>query len=749
MHRSTLLTSKTLLLLTGALTLCAVISAGGANPAVSPADLNPLPIELDRGAAGLLRSLAELRTRASILMVTAHPDDEDGGLLTYMTRGIGARGVLMTLTRGEGGQNEMSDDLYDALGLLRTQELLAADRYYGVEQYWGTVIDYGFSKTREEALEKWGYDRVLGDVVRVIRMTRPLVIMSVFAGAPTDGHGNHQVSGQMAQEAFAAASDPNQFPEQMHEGLRPWSPAKVYARVPFFEATDKGIYDYATDKYVPVRFYDYVNKTWINKRPDATVEIPEGRQDPVTGLTFLQMGREGLGEQRSQNGGLTIPPAVPSLARYHRYGTRVNAPEHETSVYDGIDVSLEGIASATEHAPRFLAEGLQELAKTVNAATDAYRPSDPSAVAPSLAEGLRQARGLLEEVQNSDIPEPGRSDIAFELELKTKEFEHALLQALAVSLQAYIAPDKEPAGPFAAFAGPAPTFTVAIPGQSFSMKAHVMNGGREAVHMEGVDIAPTDGTDWQIHAEHAAPVEIAPEKDTTLHFTGKVSVDAQLTRAYFARPDQEQPYYNLLDERYRNLSFAPSPLIATAHFRYRGEELAFRTDVETMHRVEGIGIKANPLIVGPAISVQISPSAGAVPLNCDSFALSKNSRKTVAVSSAPPKEQANECTDSWRAAAPFALSCNLRSNVKGNAKGILRLRLPEGWRADPDQYAFELERDGDTDNVTFHVEPKNIKAEGYEIRAIAEYGGHTYAEGYRWTGYPGVRPYPYYRPATY
>ncbi len=108
----------------------------------------------------------------------------------------------MTLTRGEGGQNAMSIDMYDELGLVRTQELLQADRYYGVDQYWGRCIDYGFSKTREEAIEKWGYERVLSDVVRVVRMTRPLVITSSFVGAPTDGHGNHQVSGPNGARGF-------------------------------------------------------------------------------------------------------------------------------------------------------------------------------------------------------------------------------------------------------------------------------------------------------------------------------------------------------------------------------------------------------------------------------------------------------------------------------------------------------------------------------------------------------------------
>jgi LmbE family N-acetylglucosaminyl deacetylase len=196
-----------------------------------------MPLDLDRGSAGLYRVLTELRTRASVLMVTAHPDDEDGGMLAAESRGRGARAILLTLNRGEGGQNAMSVDMYDALGLVRTQELLQADRYYGVDQYWTRAIDYGFSKTREEALEKWGHDRILADVVRVIRTTRPLIITSVFTGAPTDGHGNHEVAGEMAQEAFVAAADATKFPEQIKEGLRPWAAAKVYARVPFFAPT--------------------------------------------------------------------------------------------------------------------------------------------------------------------------------------------------------------------------------------------------------------------------------------------------------------------------------------------------------------------------------------------------------------------------------------------------------------------------------------------------------------------------------
>src|SRR5580704_14063158 len=181
-----------------------------ATPSHQSAYARPLPI--DTGSAALAQSLRKLHTRASFAMVTAHPDDEDGGMLTFEARGQGVDTTLLTLNRGEGGQNDMTSDYWDELGTLRTEELLAADNYYGVHQYWTRVADFGFSKTIEEALKTWGKDRVLYDCVRVVRMTRPLVVTSSFVGNVSDGHGHHQVAGLMAQEVYKAAGDPNVFP---------------------------------------------------------------------------------------------------------------------------------------------------------------------------------------------------------------------------------------------------------------------------------------------------------------------------------------------------------------------------------------------------------------------------------------------------------------------------------------------------------------------------------------------------------
>lgn len=676
-------------------------------------DPNIAPIDLDRGASGLARSLAQLRTRASVLMITAHPDDEDGGLLVQQTRGLGARAALMTLTRGEGGQNAMSDDMYDALGLLRTQELLAADRYYGVDQYWGSVMDYGFSKTREEALEKWGHDRVLGEVVRVIRQNRPLVLVSVFAGAPTDGHGNHQVSGEVTQEAFVAAGDPTRFPEQIQEGLRPWNPQKVYAHVPFFQPTKEGIYDYATDKYVPVRFFDYVHQQWIEGKPSTDLRIAEGDLYAPAGLTYLQIGRQGLAFQRTQNHGGMIPPPALFSSEYHRYGERVATASPEHSLYDGIDCSVQAIGDLATGDTAFLRPGLQAIADRVEEASALYKVDHAAAIAPILLTGLKATRALLSSVEKSSLEEPGKSDVAFELRVKERQFEHALSLVLGVYFDAAVAPEHAPDG--SPFAPIQPTFTVAIPGQAFSVQTRVVNTGSEDLDIDSVSVSSPSGEDWSVEADSPAVKQLPQKHDIQPRFKVKVPPDAKFTRPFYSRPNQEQPYYNIDDQRWQTLSTEPYPLEAKLRLLYQGEPLEMRAVVQALHREESLGIEADPLVVEPAISVLVEPGAGAAPLHAHSF----------------------------------SLTCTLHSNVKGTAQGILRLHLPEGWTSKPVESPFTLQRDGDTQSVTFEIVPKNIQLKAYEIKAVADYQGKNFEEGYRMVGYSGLRSYPYYQAAAY
>ena len=693
------------------------------------------PIEVDRGAAGLDRWQRALSTRASIMMVTAHPDDEDGGLLAYETRGQGARGILLTLNRGEGGQNEMSSDMYDREGLIRTQELLQADRYYGVDQYWTRAIDYGFSKTREEALTKWDHERVLSDVVRVVRMTHPLVITSVFVGAATDGHGNHQVAGEVAQEAYLAAGDPNRFPEQIRdEGLKPWTPMKVYARVPAFAITPQGMYDYAIDKYVPVKFFDYVNEKWSETRPTANIEIQEGDYNPAAGLSFLQIGRAGLNFQKSQNGGVAMPSPGAFASPYHRYGSRVAGGDKEQSFFEGMDVTVAGIASLTSNPPEFLKRGLADIATDVQKAVSGYRPERPNGIAPALAEGLARTQALLSELRMSSVAEPGRGDAIFELEQKRMQFGKALTAALGLSLQATVQTDKMAGGPYGPM--PAETFAIAVPGQAFTVQAQVVNEGGEAIEVKAATLTAADGKAWSITAKpagevkaevsrrmgpmapamlSAAPATVPARQDAKFRFDVTVPADAGFTRPYFTRDNEEQPYYDIKDARYRNLSLMPYPLAATVEVSYRGATFPMSESVQTFQRTSGLGLLANPLLVGPEVSVTIAPAAGAVPLGTKSFS--------------------------------FAVT--VHSNVKGAAAGTLKLSLPSGWKSAPESAPFAMARDGEDQTVAFTVSPGSLHTGEFQITAVAEYQGKQFREGYRMVGYAGLRPYPFYRPAVY
>src|SRR5262252_6154812 len=165
--------------------------------------------------AALLQELRSFATTGSVLYVAAHPDDENTQVITYLARGRGYRTAYLSLTRGDGGQNLLGPQLGEALGVARTQELLAARRLDGGRQYFTRARDFGYSKDYRATLHIWGEQAVLADVVRVIRTFRPDVIVTRFSPVPGDTHGHHTASAVLAVEAFKLAGDPRAFPEQL------------------------------------------------------------------------------------------------------------------------------------------------------------------------------------------------------------------------------------------------------------------------------------------------------------------------------------------------------------------------------------------------------------------------------------------------------------------------------------------------------------------------------------------------------
>jgi LmbE family N-acetylglucosaminyl deacetylase len=650
-------------------------------------------IAANRGSAALWQSLKKLHTRASLIMFTAHPDDEDSGMLAYESRGVGARVALLTLNRGEGGANVMSPDYFDALGLVRTMELLKAGEYYGVNQYWTRVIDYGFSKTKEESINQWTHDRVLADTVRIVRMDRPLVITSVFVGGPSDGHGNHQTAGAMAQEAFRAAGDPKMFPDQIAAGLKPWTPLKDYARVPF-------------------------RMRQGGPTLSANVEIPEGNYDPVLGISYVQLSREGLGYQKSQNGGGSMPKPGEVMSPYHRFASNISATDKEASFFDGIDTSLLGIATlAGQGDTGFLRAGLEKINTAVETATHEFSAATPEKSAAPLAQGMKETIALISAVHKSSLSEDAKYNVLHELDIKRVQFNNALAEALGLSVNATVAAPKEMNPIMAQFLGDAETFRMAIPGQKFGVKVHVDDQSPTPAKLVKISIESAgQKTPWpKSESEPPAAKEIANNKPLDVKFSVTVPSDATFTRPYFTRPDLEQSYYDISDERYFGRPLAPYPLAGWAEFEYDGAPIRIGQYVQTVQRVTGQGSVYLPLTVGPAISVSLTPKAGIVPLT----------------------------------AKAFPVTAVIHSNVKGPATGRVKLDLPSGWRAEPPESKFSTSEDGQDDSATFTVQPENLSQMPYQITAVGEYQGQPYKEGYVTTGYPSLTPYSLYRPATY
>ena len=180
-----------------------------------------------RDAADLQKQLDRLQTLGTVLYIAAHPDDENTAVLATLSKGRNLRTAYLAITRGGGGQNLIGHELGDGLAAIRTQELLAARRIDGAEQYFTSAVDFGFSKSAEESLRFWNHDAVLGEVIRTIRTLQPDVILTRFPPDVRAGHGHHTASAMLAIEAFKAAADPTRFPEQLKEGLRPWQATRL------------------------------------------------------------------------------------------------------------------------------------------------------------------------------------------------------------------------------------------------------------------------------------------------------------------------------------------------------------------------------------------------------------------------------------------------------------------------------------------------------------------------------------------
>ena len=640
------------------------------------------------------RALQRLQTTATVLHTVAHPDDENGALLTWLSRARGVRTGLYSTTRGEGGANLIGPELFDALGIVRTEEHLAAVRYYDIDLFFSSAVDFGYSKRLDETLEKWDYQMLLEDMVRLIRLYRPDVILSRFQGNRQDGHGHHQVSGVVTLEAFRAAGDANRFPEHLSEGLHPWQPKKLYITRSRWRRSN-------------------------TETPDTPVlKIDTGEYNALLGLSYAQIARQGLSFQRSQGVGQTRASKGSAVAELRLVDTTLaEQRKPEESLFDGIDTTIMGMAKLA-NASALNAEFAQ-LQKSVDAAVRDYDARHPWTVVPHLASGLKTTRALIENIQRIDLNDNTRSHLLFLLRNKEQEFMSAARAALGLSLEVLVQPPGESRS--------SETFKVAIPGQKFSIGMRMVNPSPVAAELIDASLHTPD--DWNVHRSEKdadssdGVMPIQTNEPISIVFEVQVAQNADYTQPYWTRASEyHDAVYTLERSEFRFLPFASPEVNGVVTYRVDGVDFTLTQPAQTVSINRPWGERRRLLTVAPALSLSISPHIGVVPISESDVA-------------------SGETT--------FTTTVEMLNNVKGEAEGTLSLKLPDGWRSSPEDAPFAFTHEGALKTFSFRVSAENVEVGmEYTIQAIATYNGEAYTTGYQVIDHPDLEPRHLYRSAV-
>ena len=715
------------------------------------AQMHVVPVDEERGHVALGLALRHLANVGVFLHTTAHPDDENNGLLVMMNRGLGYRTALATATRGNGGQNEIGPEIFEALGVLRTGELDAMHRFDGAEQYFTRAVDFGYSFSIEETFQKWGRDEITADYVRLIRTLRPDVIVSL---PPTGNAGgqHHMASAVITHDAYKLAGDPMKYPEQIREGLRAWQPKKLYETAGF----------------------------GLPGEPPPTgrvLRVTSAVYDPLLGKTYAEIGVEARSMHKCQGMGqlLALPVAPMSTLSYQLVETTLPAQmqRDETMLFDGVDASLMGLAKyAGPRPPKDLTEGLTVISNAVQVAQRLFDTTTDEAAVKPLLDALFAVRVLRREVRNMAIDDTARFEIDYRLRQKEREFQQATLIAKGIRIEA-VADDG-----------------VVVPGQPVKVDVIVANRGAGEVAIKQVKFEGFQGqavctmTAFTVNpfpfpvgrpstgsgraaAGGSAATEPPPQpmssvrRDQTAHCepTLTIPANARVTEPYWHRRGEEGRYTFDADAPF-GLPMRPSPFYVQVTLGLPGgEEVVDGLTVQ--HRYEGdifSGEKRTDLLVVPALSVRVSPGIAMIPAAAI---------RSLPRTERPPSPAAGRGQQGGRgpttgrgrasgtAAAPPALppapsgpspDREIRVTVTNDTTGAttarVRLDAPPGWTATPPAQTAVFERPDEARTVRFQLKPAPGTARGeFRVRAVATMNGHDFDRGFQIVEYPHIRRY--------
>jgi LmbE family N-acetylglucosaminyl deacetylase len=724
------------------------------------AQMRVVPIDEEQGHVALGLALRHLANVGIVMETTAHPDDENNGLLVMMNRGQGLRTVLATATRGNGGQNEIGPEIFEALGLLRTGELAALHRFDGAEQYFTRAVDFGYSFSIEETFEKWGRDEITADYVRLIRMIRPDVIFTLPQTGNAGGQ-HHMASAVITHDAYKLAGDPTKYPEQIKEGLRAWQPRKLYETA----------------------FMGFPGEPQPTGR---VLRLTSAVYDALLGKTYAEIGAEARSMHKCQGMGqlLALPVAPMSTVAYRLIETTLPAQmqRDENLMSDGVDTSLGGLAKYVGgRPPKDLTEGLSVITNAVTQAQKYFDASTDEAVVKPLLDGLFAVRVLRRELRTMAIDDTAKYEIDYRLRQKESEFQHAAVIAKGLKLEA-LADDG-----------------VVVPGQAVKVDVIVANrGGSEVairqVRFDGFQgqaacaMTAFTGAAFPFPTGRGRGAEPAPpsqpmssvRRDQVAHCEPTVTIpaDARVSEPYWHRKGESGRYTFDADAPF-GLPTRPTPFYVQVTLGMPGGEEVIE-GLAVQHRYEGdmfSGEKRSELLVVPPVSVRVAPEIAMIPAASIRSAPPAETRATpadtragrgrasagssgrgAAAGPSGPAARGRAGASAAPAAAVAASSApspdrEIRVTVTNDTPGAIETRVhldvPAGWTAAPPEQAASFERADEARTVRFQVKPAAGTAPGeFHVRAIATVSGHDFDRGFQVVEYPHIRRYHIFDAAT-
>ncbi len=607
----------------------------------------------DYGASGLAQTLKKINTTKSVMMIGAHPDDEDSGLLAYLARGENARTAYLSLTRGDGGQNIIGSELFESLGIIRTEELLQARRLDGAEQYFTRAFDYGFSKTLAEAKEKWDEKIVLCDAVRAIRTFRPLVVVSRFSGTTADGHGQHQFSGYIAPLAVRAAADSS----QCQDAGQAWQVQKFYVSQGF------------------------------RSTAEPSLKINTGQYDFLLGRSYFEIAMEGRSQHKTQEQGV-LELKGEKISGVNLIDNYVQKVEKETSIFDGVDASIRGIAKNTANSEETVAGKLVQLQNITEKLNE--QGLEKEKFLPLLVQGWKAAYDAEWATRNPQTK--------FFLQKKQDEFTEAV--KLAAGMQIDALADKE----------------TVVAGEDFLTTVKVFFPNADNIKVKEIVLKNSVG--WQvskIDAPKDANQNVFRREvgNENAYFNVKTPSDARPTQPYWMESERNGFLYVWNADKNQTLPFQPPLVSADVKVEINGTEITLNQPVQYRFADDIRGEIRRDLDVVPALTVSLDQNLLIIPQS--------------------DKQQTRK------------ISLNVKNNLPSVKSGTAELILPTGWRVKQKFGILQTNKKGENTSFVYDVEiPANTKPGSYKIEAVAELVGETFNQTMNTIAYPHIQTHRFY-----